>query len=120
MFWYQLKLVINENKLDEFNQCLQPLVGGFLQEEGCLDFGLYRGIEKANTYIVVGEWKTSQAMDKHFLGNDFSVLIGAAKILGETFEISIGEDSERGRFELAFELDRERVSRLKNEEQLGQ
>lgn len=116
MSWYQLKLVINENKLDEFIECLRSLAGGFRQEKGCLDFGLYRGTEKANTYIVVGEWKTCQAMDKHFLGNDFSVLIGAAKVLGETFEISIGETSVRGPFELA----RERISRLKNEEQLGQ
>ena len=116
MSWYQLKLVINENKLDEFIECLRSLVGGFRQEKGCLEFGLYRDTEKENTYIVVGEWKTCQAMDKHFIGNDFSVLIGATKVLGETFEISIGETSERGHFELA----RERVLRLKNEEQLGQ
>jgi len=52
---------------------------------------------------VVGEWKTRQAMEKHFQTNDFEVLIGAARVLGETFEMSIAEVSKTGGFELAKE-----------------
>jgi quinol monooxygenase YgiN len=112
MYLYQLKLVINENKLDEFVETLLSLLSGFRQEKGCLDFSLYRDIEKLKTYIVVGEWKTREAMEKHFRGNDFSVLIGAARVLAETFEISINETSEKGGIKLA----KEKISLLTNKE----
>ena len=54
MFLYQIKLVIKENKLDEFIECLLSLSGEFRKEKGCLDFSLYRNTEKENTYSVVG------------------------------------------------------------------
>jgi quinol monooxygenase YgiN len=111
MHLYQLKLVIHENKVDEFVECLLSLVDGFRQEEGCLDFKMYRDIENENTFIVVGEWKTNEAMKKHFKSNGFSVLTGAAKVLGEQFEINIGEAFNKGSFELAKELISQRVNK---------
>ena len=61
------------------------------KEKGCLGYSLYRDSEKENTYSVVGEWKTRQAMEKHFKTQDFEVLIGAARVLGEKFEMNIAE-----------------------------
>jgi quinol monooxygenase YgiN len=111
MSLYQVKVVIKENKLDEVVECLQSLLGGFRKEEGCLDFKLYRDVESVNTFIVVGEWKTNEAMRKHFKGNDFSVLTGAAKVLGEEFEINIVENFNKGGFEFAKELISQRVNK---------
>ena len=56
-----------------------------------------------NIYLVVGDWETSQSMEKHFQAQDFSLLIGAARVLGETFTINIAEVSKTGGFELARE-----------------
>ena len=42
-------------------------------------------------------------MEKHFKTHDFEVLIGAARVLGETFEMSIAEIRETGGFELVRE-----------------
>jgi quinol monooxygenase YgiN len=106
MFFYQIKVVIKENKVDEFVETLRSLVGGFRKENGCLDFSMYRDTEKENTFSVVGEWKTRPAMDKHFKNKNFEVLIGAARVLGETFKIDIGETPETGGFQLA----REKIS----------
>jgi quinol monooxygenase YgiN len=107
---YQLKLVIHENKVDEFVECLFSLLKGFRQEKGCLDYSLNRDIETEKTYRVVGEWSTRQAMEKHFKGKDFSILIGAAKVLAETIQISIHETSETGGFKLAKEKISQRVN----------
>jgi quinol monooxygenase YgiN len=52
---------------------------------------VFRDIEKKNTYSVVGEWKTRPAMQKHFKTQNFEVSIGAARFLGETFEMKIAE-----------------------------
>jgi quinol monooxygenase YgiN len=116
MHLYQLRVVIIENKFDEFVECLLSMLSGFRQEKGCLDYSFYRDVEKVNTFIVVGEWKTRLAMEKHFKGNDFSVLIGAARVLAETFEVSINETSEKGGLKLA----KEKILLLANMEQVDQ
>ena len=103
MVLYQLRVVVTEKKFDEFIQSLLSLSSGIRKEEGCLDFSLYRDLEKKDVYIVLGEWKTRQAMEKHFRRKSFSVLIGAAKVLGKDFEMSIDETLEKGRYDLARE-----------------
>ena len=62
---------------------------------------MYRDSEKENTYSVVGEWKTRPAMEKHFKTQDFEVMIGAARVLGETFDMNIAEILETGGFKMA-------------------
>jgi quinol monooxygenase YgiN len=62
---------------------------------------LYQDSEKENTYTLIGEWKTRQAMEKHFQTHDLEVLIGAARVLGETFEMKVAEIIKAGGFELA-------------------
>ena len=42
-------------------------------------------------------------METHFKTLNFEVLIGAAKVLGETFDMNIAEVLETGGFELARE-----------------
>jgi quinol monooxygenase YgiN len=103
MFLYQLKLVVTENKLDEFVDSLRYLSSGIRKEQGCLDFSLCRDFQKKNAYRVLGEWKTRLAMEGHFKRAKFSVLIGAARVLGEDFEMSIGETLEKGCYQFAQE-----------------
>ncbi len=73
------------------------------EEKGCLDFSVYQNSDKENTFIVVGEWKTRQATEKHFETQEFELLIGAAQVLGETFSMNIAEVSKTGGIELARE-----------------
>ena len=101
MFLYQLKLVVAEKKIDEFIESLRLLSHEIRTERGCLDFSLYRDLEKKDTYRVSGEWQTRQAMAAHFRREKFSVLIGAARVLGEDFEMSIGETLEKGSYQFA-------------------
>ena len=100
---YQLRIVIKENKLDEFIESLLSMLDDFRNEEGCLDFNLYRDLEKENTYGVIADWKSQLDMDKHFKRNNYSVLIGAAKVLGEDLEMKIGETLETGNSQMARE-----------------
>ena len=100
MFVYQIKLVIKENKIDEFIDCLLSMSGEFRKAKGFLDVRCYRNIEKENTYIMIGEWRTRQAMEKHFKNKHFKnkhflVLIGAVRVLAETYEMNIGEISKK-------------------------
>ena len=103
MFLYQLTLVVPEKKFDEFIESLRLLSSGIREEQGCLDFSFYRDLEKKDAYRVSGEWKNSQAMEAHFKREKFSVLIGAARVLGEDLEMSIGETLEKGGYQFAKE-----------------
>ncbi len=71
------------------------------KEKDCLGCSLFRDSEKENTFSVIGKWRTRPAMEKHFKTQNFEVLIGAARVLGETFEMNIAEVLETGGFELA-------------------
>ena len=101
MFLYQLKIVVLENKLDEFISSLRFLSSEIRKERGCLDFRFYRDFEKKDAFRVLAEWKTRQAMEAHFKRKKFSVLIGAARVLGEDFEMSIDETQEKGTYQFA-------------------
>jgi quinol monooxygenase YgiN len=100
-FFYQAKIVVKKYKTDEFTECARFLLLGFRKEKGCLGYSLYRDIEKENTYSVVAEWQTRKTMEKHFQTHNFEVLIGAARVLGDAFEMNIAEVKEKGGYKLA-------------------
>ena len=66
MLIYQIKIEIKTYKSDEFENSIRSLSRSIRKEKGCLGYSVYRDLDKENTYSVVGEWKTRQAMEKHF------------------------------------------------------
>lgn len=103
MLSYQIKVEIKPYKRVEFVKSMLSFSPKIRKQKGCLGYCVYRDYERENCYCVVGEWKTRQTMEKHFQSHDFEVLIGAARVLGETFEMNIAEVSKTGGFELARE-----------------
>jgi quinol monooxygenase YgiN len=99
----QLKIEIKPYKPDEFVNSMRSILPSIRKRKGCLDFSTYRDSEQENTYIVVGEWRTRQAMEEHFQTREFELLIGAARVLGKTFSMNIAEVSKTGGLELARE-----------------
>jgi quinol monooxygenase YgiN len=98
---YQIKIVIQEYKIDEFVHSLRTLVSGFRKEKGCLDYCMYQDLDEEHAFCIVAEWETDKAMQKHFLTQKFEVLIGAARVLGETFDMIMAEVLESEDFELS-------------------
>ena len=76
MLIYQLKIEIKPYKPDEFVNSMHSFLPKICKQKGCLDFSVYQDSYKENTYIVVGEWKTQQAMEKHFQSKEFELLRG--------------------------------------------
>jgi quinol monooxygenase YgiN len=101
LLFYQIKIVIKPYKTDEFVKSMRSFARKIRKEKGCLGYSVYRDIEKNNTFNVIGEWRTRPAMQNHFKTQNFEVLIGAARTLGETFEMNIAEVLESGDFKLA-------------------
>ena len=103
MYSYQVKIEIKKDKIDEFVKFLISMLDKFREEEGCMDFDLYRDIEKENIYSVIAYWETQKTMEKHFKRKSFSLLIGSTKVLGKNLEMKIGETSQSGNSTLARE-----------------
>ena len=100
---YQMKIVIQEYKIDEFVDFLHSLLPGLHKEKGCVDCSVYEDLDEEYTYCLVAEWETREAMQEHFLTQRFQVLIGAARVLGETFEMIMADVLESGDVKLAGE-----------------
>ena len=103
MYSYQMKIVIKKVKIDEFVLFIKSMLSKFREEDGCIDFDLYRDVEKENIYSVIAYWNTQAAMEKHFKRKNFSLLIGSTKVLGDNLEMKIGETSQKGSSQLALE-----------------
>ena len=101
---YQIKIVIQEYKIDEFVDFLRSLLSGFRKEKGCVHCSVYKDLDEEHAYCIVAEWETQEAMQQHFLTQKFEVLIGAARVLGETFEMIMAEVLESGGFELSAKI----------------
>jgi quinol monooxygenase YgiN len=102
--FYQIKIVIKQYKTDEFVKSMRSFSRKIRKEKDCLGYSVYRDSEKENTYSLVGEWKTRPAMEKHFRTQTFEVLVGAARVLGETFEMNIAEVVKTADFELVEQI----------------
>jgi quinol monooxygenase YgiN len=101
MSLYQIKIVIQEYKIDEFVDSLRSLVAGFRKENGCLDYCVYQDCDEEHAFCIVADWETDEALQKHFRTQKFEVLIGAARVLGGTFEMIMAKNIKTGGFKLA-------------------
>jgi quinol monooxygenase YgiN len=101
---YKIKIVIQKYKIDEFVDSLSSLVCGFRKENGCLEYSVYQDLDEEHAFCIVAEWETDEAMQEHFLTQKFEVLIGAARVLGETYEMIMAEVLESEDFELSVKI----------------
>jgi quinol monooxygenase YgiN len=65
---------------------------------------VYQDFDEELAFCIVAEWQTHEAMQQHFLTQKFEVLIGSARVLGETFEMMMAEVLESGGFELSAKI----------------
>lgn len=86
-----IKIVVKKYKKDEFVECMHLYQAKILRQPGCLSYNLYKDLDEENTYLLVSEWKTVKAMEKHFQTQEYELILGAARVLGDTFEIETTE-----------------------------
>ena len=66
MHFYQVKVVPSHTKQMNLSNVCARWRAEFLNKKAVSRYSVYRDSEKENVYSVVGEWKTHQAMQKHF------------------------------------------------------
>lgn len=98
---YEMKIDIQADKTDEFVEALRSLISDFKKEKGCLVCTLYIDFEEENSFCIVGEFDNHEAMTNHFKTRNFEVLLGATRVLGKSFKMTIAEVLQTGGYELA-------------------
>ena len=64
------------------------------QEKGCRRCRLSQDVDNENIINLEETWEHRSHLDDHFRSDTFSALLGAVKLLGETHEIRINNDSQ--------------------------
>ena len=101
MFSYLIKVDLKRYKSNEFITSLKSIALRIRREKECIGYRLFSNCDEKRGYMVMGEWKTKEAMENHFQTEDFQVFVGAARVLGETFEMKIFKGLETGGIGLA-------------------
>jgi quinol monooxygenase YgiN len=97
MYCCLIKIVVKKYKKEEFIKSMRSFQTQIRKQRGCLSYNVYQDSEDENTYRLIGEWKTRQAMEKHFQTREYELLLGAARVLGEEFAIETTEVSKRAK-----------------------
>ena len=82
-----IKIIIKKFKKEEFFESIYMYQANIRKQHGFLSFDLYQDANEENNCRLVGKWQSTEAMEKHFKTEEFELLLGAAKVLCESFEI---------------------------------
>jgi quinol monooxygenase YgiN len=96
-------------KRNELLQTCRLIFDKTRQEKGCVDCRVLKDIDNENLISLEETWEWRSHMDKHFRSDRFSALIGAIKILSETYEVRITDGSKTEGIEAIREASESRV-----------
>jgi quinol monooxygenase YgiN len=87
----KLKITIHphEIKRKELLNACQMIVDQTRKEAGCMDSGLLKGEKDENGIILEQHWKQRHLLDDYFRSDHFTALLGAMKLLANTYEVII-------------------------------
>jgi quinol monooxygenase YgiN len=111
-----IKMRVTSAKQKELLQTIQAVGELTRNENGCLNYHIYRDIENEDTFSLIESWKSTTDFNKRVKSKTFSVLLGAVNVLSESTELNLGQTSYSGgieMFKLAKDLPAE-GAKLKN------
>ena len=82
-----IKIDGRPTKQKELVQTVCALAERVRQEAGCVSSHCYRDVEHENTLCILEEWATQADVDAHLRSHNWSVLLGAIKLLNGVAEI---------------------------------
>ena len=95
MAHYALTVALKNYKENEFITFMKSVSYEIRKEEGCTGFQIYRCRNNDCTFKIVAEWQSRKKMEHHFKGQNYKLIMGSSKVLGESCEINISESIEK-------------------------
>ena len=63
------------------------LLGLIRSEDGCRTYRFYGEDGDQNSFILIGEWETKKAWERHLNSDNFAVLVGSLRLLTNQPEV---------------------------------
>jgi len=87
MLVFLMKVRTHSDKREEFLQTIRLLGGGVENEDSRLSYEWYQAIDNSNSFILFERWANDHAMKSHHRAEQFRVLLGAVRTLGELVDV---------------------------------
>ena len=75
------RITVLPEKRKELCQTISSLLDPVKRERGCLTYHFYEEAEDENTFVIIGEWETTEAWNNHLHSDNFAVLLGSISLL---------------------------------------
>ena len=62
---------------------ISSLLGLIKKEPGCHGYRFYGESDDPNSFLLIGEWDTREAWDRHLSSDTFAILLGSLKLLSD-------------------------------------
>ncbi|MBI9108990.1 MAG: antibiotic biosynthesis monooxygenase [Spirochaetales bacterium] len=82
------KQVVKADKVDEFLEVTKSLIAGSNNEEGCIEYVLYRDQKESNIFHFVEKWKNRDAIKAHKAAPHYVAAGPKLKLIVEASEVS--------------------------------
>ena len=66
---------------------ISSLLGLIRSEDGCRTYRFYGEDGDQNSFILIGEWETQDAWDRHLTSDSFAVLVGSLRLLSNRSDV---------------------------------
>lgn len=84
------KSCVKADMIDEYLKLSKEMVEETVKEEGCIKYELFQDIQDLNTMLIIEEWESEEALNKHMASEHFKRIIPQLKELREkTSEVNI-------------------------------
>ena len=77
------KIKVRPENRKELCLTISSLLNLIRDEPGCLEYKFYGESGNENSFLLVGEWRTPDALREHLDSNNFSILMGSILLLAE-------------------------------------
>jgi quinol monooxygenase YgiN len=76
-----IRLTVKPEHRRELCQTISSLVLPVRNDAGCLDYHFYEDVSEEDLFVVVGEWESADAWNRHVNSDNFAILLGAVSLL---------------------------------------
>ena len=83
MILTKMRMIVRPEKREEYLEVVRATLGPTRVEPGCISSCLYRDFEDENTFLLLGEWSSPEALQDHICRDHIRALLVAMDLLAE-------------------------------------
>lgn len=81
------KIVVNEDKIDEFIQIITPLIEETRKEKGCLKYDFHQSVKSSNVFYAYEWYKDDEAIKNHNNSTHLKKFLTSSKEFVKEFQV---------------------------------